>query len=109
MHNTLMGGMAKELVDELRTEDAAHAHDVWLKKAVWTCRVCLILLGDLKVDVVNTVFDHCLDYKGLALRVPEGACQECFMGGPAETAIRFESAYGEGFWAICGGPVVWIQ
>ena len=35
--------------------------------------MCLILLENLKVDVVNIVFDNCLDYKSVALRFAEGA------------------------------------
>ena len=53
LENTLIGGMAKVLVDELSIEYADHSYDVWVNKAVWTCRVCLFLLDNLKVDVVN--------------------------------------------------------
>ena len=50
-------------------ESAAHVHCDCLKNAVWTCSACFILIDNLKVDVVNIVFDNCLDYKILALRV----------------------------------------
>ena len=53
----------------------AHAHNAWLKKAVWDLRVCLILIDNLKVDVVKIVFDICLDYKSVALRAVKGAWQ----------------------------------
>ena len=56
-----MGGMSKALVDELRIEAVAHAHDAWKNKAVWNCRVCLTLLDNMKVDLVNIVFDNCLN------------------------------------------------
>ena len=39
LDNTLMGGMAKALVDELIIKSAAHAHADWRNKAVWALRV----------------------------------------------------------------------
>ena len=36
------------------------------------CRVCLILIDDLKVDVVNLFFTNFLDNKSSALKVAEG-------------------------------------
>ena len=45
--------MAKALVDELRVESADHTHDPWLNKVVWSLRVCLIPLDNVKVDVVK--------------------------------------------------------
>ena len=43
------------------------------KKAVWTHRVLLILFDDVKVILVNIVYDNCFDAKSVALRVAEGA------------------------------------
>ena len=67
----------------------AHAHNAWLKKAVWDLRVCYIIPDKMKVDVVNIGFDTCLEYKSAASRVAEGEQWEGFMGGPIKTAIKF--------------------
>ena len=51
-----MGSMSKALVDKFSIEFAYHAHDGWINKVVCTCRVRLILLDVLKVDVVYIFF-----------------------------------------------------
>ena len=66
--------------------------------------MCLILLDDLKVDVVN-IFSNFLEEKSVALRVAECEQLEGFMGVPTKTAIQFESAEGEGVCAVCGSPL----
>ena len=68
-----MGSMTKALVGEFIIEAADHSHDSWLKKAVFTCRVCFILLGDLKVDVVKIVFAIFFYQNIVALRVAKFA------------------------------------
>ena len=49
------------LVDELSIEAEAHANYALWKKSVWECRVSLILINNLKFDVVKIVFDNCLE------------------------------------------------
>ena len=64
--------MPKARMDELSIKVAAHAHDAWVKKAVWTCMLGLILFDDVEVDVSKTVFANCFDDKSVATRVEEG-------------------------------------
>ena len=87
----------------------AHAHDAWLKKALWAYRVLSILLYNLNVDVFKIIFYHCLGGKSVALRVVESARREGFMGGPAKSAIQIDRYEGEGVFSVYGGSVGWSQ
>ena len=61
----------------------------------------MILLDDMKVDVVN-IFSNFIEEKSVALRVAECEQLEGFMGGPKKTTIQFESAEGEGVCSLWG-------
>ena len=64
--------MAKVLVDALGIESTDNAHDVWWKKAVRVLGVCFLLFDNPKIDVVKIVFDNCIDYRSVALKIAEG-------------------------------------
>ena len=51
-----MVSMSKALMDESILGVAAHTHDAWVNKAVWTRGVILMLFDDVKVDVVKIFF-----------------------------------------------------
>ena len=60
-------------MDELSIDVAAHSHYACGNNVVWNCRVVLILLNKVQVDLVNMVFTDCFDKKSVALIVAEGA------------------------------------
>ena len=44
MNNNLVVALAKVLVERLRIEAVYHSRYDWKNKAVWACRVCVILI-----------------------------------------------------------------
>ena len=68
-----MGSIPKALMDNLSSKVVYHAHDTWVKKALLTCRVRLILLDEIDIDVVKVVFPSCFDGISVALGVAEVA------------------------------------
>ena len=55
-----MGGISKALVDEFIIKASDHSREDWCDNAVFICRVCFVLLDDLKVDLVK-FFSNFLD------------------------------------------------
>ena len=68
-----MRSMAKALMDEFSIGVMVHSCGSWGKKSLCTHRMCLILLDNLKVDVVKIISSDCFDGKSVVLRFVEGA------------------------------------
>ena len=102
-YNIHVVGMAKVLVDELIIEAEVRAHDSFQKNLMWTCRVGLILLDNLKVDVVK-IFCRLYWQQKSGL----DSCRRCMMRRvnrrPRGNQYTFKSAEVEGVCVVCRGP-----
>ena len=55
MLDALMGSMSKVTVIVFIIEIVDNYHDTWLKKALWTISVWLILIDDVDIDSVKVI------------------------------------------------------
>ena len=64
-----MESMYKVMMDKLSREILACDNYSWVKNAVWTLNLPLIIFDDVEIDLVQVVFASCFGGKSVVLRV----------------------------------------